>query len=1123
MNDLYAIPSIPSSIQPNRTESEISFIVPVERRNHVVNPSFETDNIGDTQPYNWSVGQYSYANNALTNVNSIGSVVSENSYVGTKALRVALSDTTTSLVYGISIPIVVPNSMPKSEYINGESVYYNIRGALSFHVFAPPISPLSPFSVLNQPAGTIHPVTVNVYANVDANGVPSGDFNTQNIITSASVPIRVQESAFFDEDIEPNVVGRRKNPFWERYYVYFNVQYVPEKQTLLRFSFSNPAMGVNGSNFLFYLDAVQVEFFDDDFPYPTTYLDGNKGNTDPLEVSGYYWDGAPQRSTSYRSASAFSGGVLFNLESDFLFQTLSITGLGMPNQENQLTPFVMSDGQQYNGTGIEGRKMTIGGHIAGGTFLEVLRKAGQLQYLLSNERLGVSSVRRFYFRIPSSACEDASEYVYFNAVIERVSVEPISETPDVIISIELNNLDVYFYTDNYAYSFPTVLNPVRKLRRFDMIMFHAQGGRPLTEYNPQIRLDDVRYQESFYGHNQYSLYTNGMVHAWLELDNGSILFGGRFTKVTYTINGVNKGVYCNHIALLKTDGTVVPIRDRSKRNNARQYNKTNGAFGPSAVVRSIIQTNDGGIVIGGRFNRFVGRAYDCMNIVYIPNLNSQGEVVGEFRDVEGGLTGDGATGVFTLVYHRETERIFVGGFFQRAVNRNTGGVVALRNAAIYYINRGFKWESLYFGFNNTVFSMAITKRQSSNILLVGGEFTAAYANASTSLITQTQYSCAYLLNSNIANNKRIVPLTFVSATTTASTLPVRNSAFNNKVYVIHNDNLDNTYIGGEFDKIDFNTNLLPAQELQDLGVSRIVKWDGFNNFTLMESGLRNTEFLSYPLSVFDIASNPNNQDVYVAGKFSAIGSLNPAFCVARWSKNRWESVGFEAQIEKAWSVFISKRGYGFVSVSTFAPRSKKNTLYTAMPIVIDNVGLSTQCVIEISNPNTNRFDADVISIYNETTNKSISLNLTVAVGETITFDFTRPNVKPVSNIRNIVSNSLVGGGTFSNFYLTSGRNVLKILGAQRNGILLDRPIQVSIRYFAKQISPLQVYETGLVKNKDVGVGWNLGKSRMGLDTRLYGNMKTAFPNPPDPVSSWATYVTWTLDRDGLSNDAIINE
>jgi hypothetical protein len=1114
MTDLYQIPSIPESLRPNRTESELSFIAPVERKNYVVNPSFEVDDVGETRPYGWSVGEYSYFTNQILAENSIGSVVSENVYSGFRAMRINLTDTDTSLVYGVTSPINVPHSMKRLVGKESGNVFYTIRGALSFYAFAPAISPLSPFSTFNQPAGTEHVIDVDVFANVDFNGNPTGQFNEQDIITSSKIAITVPESSFFSEDIEPNVIGRRKNPEWERHYVYFSVRYVPGTNTFLRFAIKNNTETFDGISFLFYLDAVQVEFFDDDLQYPTSYFDGNTGIDDPIASSGYYWTGSPLKSESVRSIDAESGGVLFNFQSDFGFQIVTINGLGLPTPENQINPFEFVDGQQYNGTGIKERVITVVGSITNGTFLQAFRNAGQLQFFLSKQRSGVSRPVRFYFRIPTS-CKTKSQFVYFNAVVQSVVVEALSETPDVIMTIELNNVDVYFYGDNYAYTVNNALNPIDRLRRFEIIMFQAQGGSPIKDYNTRIREFDVRVNQSFYEYTSYGLHANGPVLTWCELDNGLILMGGRFTRVTYTINNIPKTIYCNHIAILQTDGRIIPLRDFDKRFTPQKYNKTNGVSGPGAVVRSIIQTNDGSIMIGGRFNRVVGRGTDCLNIVHINVIDEVGRARGEFRDVEGGLRAEGQIqGVFTLAHDRRQNFVYVGGSFTSAVNTSNSSGSQLRNAAIYSINQQYKWRQLHFGANGVVKTMTLRGTE----LFIGGTFTAMRGNSGNDLLTQTRHACLFDTRPSTSEANRVKSLSQIAVQTISSTIPARNSVFNNEVKKILVDSYGQVIIGGLFTEIDYNDNQLPSPDLQTLSVGRIVRWDGFGRFTPMDTGLaNNTLGVGYGLRVNDICSSPYNDDVYVVGQFGKVGSIGSAICIARWTKNRWEALDFEMQVQDAQSVFISKRGYGFVSVSTIT-NANKNRLYEPFPIVIENVGMQTQCVLELTNPKSNFNECELISIYNVTTNKSMTFNMKIAIGETVRIDLTRSNVQPKSNVRNVVLNSLVGGGTFANFFLTEGVNILKILGGQRFGASFTRPLQVAIRYHAKQISPYQIFETERIRNREVGVAFELGRSKLGLDTKVFNDIKDAFP-----LYDWASYVTWTLDRNQLGVDAVINE
>ena len=1135
MTIFYEIPQLPESLRPNTTESELSFIAPIARKNYVINPGFEIDNIGETQPYNWDVGTYNYATNVLSSITDVGSVVTENVYSGFQSMRCNFgNDTTTKMVYGRTQPIVLPLSAKEGAFYssNQDKTLYRVKGALTFFVFAPAIDPYNQFSIFNQPTNSSRDLVVNVYATVDANGEPTADFSAQTVITSANVTVTVPDATFFSEEIEPNYIGRRKNPVWTRHVVYFNTVFDYQKDNFIRFSISSaaPLLGQN-TNFVFYMDAVQVEFFDDDFPFYTTYIDGDLGSHDPLHPTGYYWEGAIKKSISVRSLEAYSGGILFNLQKDFLFTIVNIKGLGLPTPTNNVTPFEYVDGQQYVSTGINSRKINISGFVAGDTALEVNRATGILQYLLSKERSGISSLRRFYYRIPASSCNNpASEYVFFDAVVESIKPDAESNSPRFSMTIDLNNINIYYYTDNYVYSMQSALqsNYVTPTK-YGIKMFHAQGGNAIAEINTKVNEFDVQVTQSFFGHNNYDLDVDGLVHCWLELDDGNIIFGGQFQNITYTINSVSTSVSCNNIAILNPSGVVYPIRDYDKRSDP-SYNKLNGVgyitpnngtsvdYGANAIVRSIIQTNIKTIMIGGCFSSVVGRSSECNNICHVVSINKIGEVVGVNIDVEGGLYSKiNNSGVYTLLYVALLDSVFVGGQFERtinAVNSATGAYRSLRNAAIYRINRDYKWDEMFFGANNTVTTMTFFQNR---YVVCGGLFTAWYTEKLYfNLLTQTRYAAVYDTAVSTANDKRIKTLSSVitPVPVTPASLPTLSAVFDQQVNVMVTEKSGSVIIGGRFTKIDMNSNATVA--LQNFTVNRIVRWNGYDRYSLMETGIATSSEVktSLPLDytyteVLGICTCPYTDDVYIVGTFTNVGNLTQAMGIARWAKNRWESLDFELQAESIKSVFVSKMGYGFVSYKTANSKTitdKKgknpktiewtlNNLAEPNLIVIENVGMETQPVIELTNPYKNQKECDLLSIYNVTTNSSMTFSMKVFLGETITIDFSEPNIRPRSNIRNRISNSLVGGGTFSNFFLAEGKNVIKVLGGQRNpsGSEFIRPLEVKIRYNARQISPYQLYESDTITRTEEYVGWTLNRSKMGLDTKVLNSLKTDAP------------------------------
>lgn len=1202
MTTFYEIPSLPESLRPNWLESELSFIAPLPRKNYVVNPSFEVDRVGETKPYNWDVGTYTYSTNTLSSSTDIGSVVSENVYSGFNAMRCNFGDDTSiSFLYGRTQPILLPLNAKKNSFFstNQNKTLYRVSGALSFYAYAPIIDAYTAFSLFDQSLGVSRNFVTRVYATVDANGEPNGDFNSQRIIAESTVSIAATQSSFYSEDVEPNYIGRRKNPEWIRYVVPFSTIFDYQKDNFIRFSIATTAPAVGAStNFLFYLDAVQVEFFDDDFPFYTTYLDGDLGKHDPLHPPGYYWEGANQKSISVRTIEAYSGGVLFNFQKDFMINVVNIRGMGLPTPSNNVTPYEYADGQQYVSTGIDSRKISITGYVSGDTALESNRATGILQYLLSKERSGVSNQRRFYYRIPESICNDpGSQYVFFDAVVESIKPDPESNSPRFSLVIELNNINIYYYTNNNVFYNQSALQPNIKFENtYGVKLFRAQGAAATTDVTTKQTSQGSATSLSYFGYENYDLYVNGSILCWCELSNGCILFGGKFTNVSYSINGKKYGVQCNNIGLISTNGVVYPIGAEEYYEGVDSiiYKKYNGVqtknidtfdyalnnVTSNTIVRSIIQTDANTIMIGGNFNVAVGRTTECNNIWHVTEINEIGTVIGPNLDIEGGLVStanDG--GVYTLLYVPKNNAVYVGGLFSSSVNTNNGVVKTLTNAAIYYFDRDYKWESMWYGTNGTVTTMTFFQDR---YVVAGGLFTAWRSSDSLKpLLTNTKYAAVYDTAKSTANNARLKSLSSVNAITTTASLPASgNAVFDAQVNKMITDNFGNVIIGGRFTTVDMNNDShLPFQQLS---VNRIVRWDGFDRYTLMENGISNTVmsywgnptgtiststastaitgvntnfseadignklyttagvllgtiasvtsattanfsanagatlasqsylYLKYympnllsPLSyqitqINDICISPYNNDVYAVGSFSNIGNIQQSFGIARWATNRWESLDFELQSASISSVFISKRGYGFISYkksnnylvtsnngrTTTTRYWSLNNISEPNLIVIDNYGLETQPVIELSNPKNNQQECDVISIYNLTNHKSMTFNMKVFVGETITIDFSEPNIQPKSNVRDRIVNSLVGGGTFANFFLSEGKNVIKILGGQR-GVgtgEFSRPLEVKIRYHTRQISPYVVVENDIISRDEPLIGWTLNKSKLGLDT-----------------------------------------
>jgi hypothetical protein len=687
---------------------------------------------------------------------------------------------------------------------------------------------------------------------------------------------------------------------------------------------------------------------------------------------------------------------------------------------------------------------------------------------------------------------------------------------------------VYFWGDNYAYQVPTLLKKERELGKFHIAMFKAQGGNPNSDYKTKIGKYDVEELDSFYGYNSYGFWANGAVNCWLELITGQILFGGDFTKVFYSINGKAYTVPANHLAILNPDGRIIPVRNSDLRNSPKLYIAYNGVTGPGATVKCMIQTPDKSILIGGRFEKVLNRSSDCKNIWFIPSLNINGEVVGDNRDVDGGLTSPTPTKskisptiVKTMLYDRRRNVVYVGGYFSQSVSQT----VAVRNIAAFTIDKARKWSSIGYGVNGAVNTLSFL---TDDRVFVGGDFTAAYVDTGTAnLLSQTARGAFANVNLLSTPGKVFQAITMPAYASSVTTLPTLNALFDGSVKTSITTNNGNIILGGNFTYITYNAITLdPTSFVNRYAYPRITMLNGFKTFTPMESGVANNNALAIEFAgdttINHICKSPYSDDVYAVGKFNQIGSLTECICIARWTKNRWEAVDFELEINEAYSVFISKLGYGFVSVRTSTTTAgNRNKLVEPAPIVIENVGLNTQFCLELTNPITNYGVAKILSLYNITTDKSMTLNMSIAAGETIRLDFTRDNIHATSNIRDRVSNSLIGGGTLSGFFLNEGKNVIKILGGGRAGkgnrtyaSRFARPVTAKIKYHVRQVTPYQLFESDTIEVNESLVSWQLGKSRLGLDTILAGNLRTEYPS-----YNWSTGA-FRLDLAELGIDTV---
>ena len=184
-------------------------------------------------------------------------------------------------------------------------------------------------------------------------------------------------------------------------------------------------------------------------------------------------------------------------------------------------------------------------------------------------------------------------------------------------------------------------------------------GGSFTLYNGQARNCIAQLTDSGALDPSFAPTTgaNATVYAVAVQPDGKVIIGGDFTMVN--------GVLLNHIARLKTDGSV----DLT----------FNPGAGASDSVRALVVQPDGRILVGGFFTS-IGSA--SMN--YLARLNANGSVDASFTP------GAGANGAVSAITLQVDSRILVGGSFSQFNGVTRNGVTRLNpdGTTDYSINFG---------------------------------------------------------------------------------------------------------------------------------------------------------------------------------------------------------------------------------------------------------------------------------------------------------------------------------------------------------------------------------------------------------------------------------------------------
>lgn len=192
----------------------------------------------------------------------------------------------------------------------------------------------------------------------------------------------------------------------------------------------------------FYVDGLQVEAKDHD----TTYADGDMTGFVPGQVA-YYWTGARYNSTSVRIEDTGSGGKIVYL-TDYDFKLLGHTGLGMPEVNNIVFPYSLSDGEFYQTTKLPSRNFSIIGAISSTSKKDLDRKRNGLFQLFRPTRCTTRQplIIRFQF------CDEFGNYpsdVIFNLRCVYVGGLSTSATShhQERVSIDFHSSDPYIYEE----------------------------------------------------------------------------------------------------------------------------------------------------------------------------------------------------------------------------------------------------------------------------------------------------------------------------------------------------------------------------------------------------------------------------------------------------------------------------------------------------------------------------------------------------------------------------------------------------------------------------------------------------------------------------------------------------
>lgn len=177
--------------------------------------------------------------------------------------------------------------------------------------------------------------------------------------------------------------------------------------------------------------------------------------------------------------------------------------------------------------------------------------------------------------------------------------------------------------------------------------------------------------------------------------------------------------------------------------------------------------------------------------------------------------------------------------------------------------------------------------------------------------------------------------------------------------------------------------------------------------------------------VTEVAFNPVSGLVYLAGRYTALGSITPPDSFATWNGAfQYPDIDLPGTAGTTIVGTVYSTSDGVIVVGLDA----SGTATAGSTTTITNTGTGrTYPVLTLKGPSTGT--ARVYSLFNVTANKNVYFNLTINAGETITMSFQPDNLSFLSDFQGNVESSVLSGSNEADFYLQPGANTIAFLSS----------------------------------------------------------------------------------------------